>query len=106
MSPHQDWRWLKEVPKIPMLQESRRRVRFLRREEADRLIDALPTHMKPVVEFALATGCRAGEILGSIGAAWISPEKWPGSITVPPRVCRTDNPNPTAAVTFPASRPR
>jgi integrase len=47
-----------------MLKEPRRRVRFLRREEADRLIEALPEHMKPIVEFALATGCRAGEILG------------------------------------------
>lgn len=47
-----------------MLKEPRRRVRFLRREEADRLIDALPSHMKPIVEFALATGCRAGEIHG------------------------------------------
>jgi integrase len=56
-------RWLKGVPKIRMLKELRRRVRFLRREEADRLIDALPTHMT-IVEFALATGCRAGEILG------------------------------------------
>jgi integrase len=35
-----------------------------RREEADRLIEALPGHMKPIVEFALATRCRAGEILG------------------------------------------
>src|SRR5208282_6302567 len=61
---HQDWRWLKWVPKIRMLKEHRRRVRFLRREEADRLIEALPSHMKPIVEFALATGCRAGEILG------------------------------------------
>ncbi len=61
---HQDWRWLRGLPKIRMLKEHRRRVRFLRREEADRLIEALPTHMKPIVEFALATGCRAGEILG------------------------------------------
>jgi integrase len=61
---HQEWRWLKGVPKIRMLKEPRRRVRFLRREEADRLIEALPSHMKPIVEFALATGCRAGEILG------------------------------------------
>jgi integrase len=61
---HQDWRWLKGVPKIRMLKEPRRRVRFLRREEADRLIEALPDHMKPIVEFALSTGCRAGEILG------------------------------------------
>ncbi|GAC1667903.1 MAG: hypothetical protein NVS9B2_10120 [Steroidobacteraceae bacterium] len=61
---HQDWRWLKGVPNIRMLKEPRRRVRFLRLEEADRLIEALQEHMKPIVEFALATGCRAGEILG------------------------------------------
>ena len=61
---HQDWRWLRGVPKIRMLKEPRRRVRFLRREEADRLIAALPAHMKPIVQFALATGCRAGEIHG------------------------------------------
>jgi integrase len=47
-----------------MLKVSRRRVSFLQREEADRLIEALPEHMKPIVRFALATGCRAGEILG------------------------------------------
>ena len=61
---HQEWRWLRGVPKIRMLKEPRRRARFLRREEADRLIAALPPHMKPIVEFALATGCRAGEIHG------------------------------------------
>jgi integrase len=61
---HQDWRWLRGVPKIRMLKEPRRRVRFLRREEADRLIEVLPRHMKPIVRFALATGCRNGEILG------------------------------------------
>ena len=61
---HQDWRWLRGVPKVRMLKEPRRRVRFLRREEADRLIAALPVHMKPIVQFALATGCRAGEIHG------------------------------------------
>jgi integrase len=61
---HQDWRWLNSVPRIRMLKEPRRRVRFLRRDEADRLIAALPQHMKAIVRFALATGCRASEILG------------------------------------------
>ena len=61
---HQEWRWLKAVPKVRMLKEPRRRVRFLRREEAERLIGQLPAHMKPIVRFALATGCRAGEIHG------------------------------------------
>src|SRR5580700_10398288 len=61
---HQDWRWIRAVPKIRMLKEPRRRVRFLRREEAQRLLDTLPKHLKPIVRFALATGCRAGEIFG------------------------------------------
>jgi integrase len=61
---HQDWRWIQAVPKIRMLKEPRRRVRFLRREEAQRLLDAMPAHMEPIVRFALATGCRAGEIFG------------------------------------------
>jgi integrase len=68
---HQDWRWLKGVPKIRMLREPRRRVRFLRREEADRLIEALPDHTKPILEFALSTGCGAARSSGSNGAAWI-----------------------------------
>jgi integrase len=61
---HRDWRWIRAVPKIRMLKEPRRRVRFLRRDEATRLIAALPAHIKPMVRFALATSCRAGEILG------------------------------------------
>jgi site-specific recombinase XerC len=61
---HQDWRRLRAIPRIRMVREPRRRARFLRHEEADRLIDAMPVHMKPIVRFALATGCRAGEILG------------------------------------------
>jgi integrase len=62
---HQDWRWIRAVPKIRMLKEPRRRVRFLRREEAQRLLNAMPAHMKPIVRFALATGCRASEIFGA-----------------------------------------
>src|SRR3984885_3412954 len=61
---HQDWRWLNSVPRIRMLKEPRRRVRFLRHDEVDRLIAVLPRHMKAIVKFALATGCRASEILG------------------------------------------
>lgn len=58
-----DWEWILRVPKIRMLKEPKRRVRFLTNEEADRLIAALPAHLEPVVRFALATGCRMREIL-------------------------------------------
>ena len=60
---HQDWNWLQRVPRVRMLKVPRRRVRFLTREEADRLNEALPEHLRPVVRFALATGCRMSEIL-------------------------------------------
>lgn len=60
---HQDWDWLQRVPRIRLLKEPKRRVRFLNRDEADRLLEALPEHLKPVVRFALATGCRMSEIL-------------------------------------------
>jgi integrase len=58
-----DWEWILRVPKIRMLKEPKRRVRFIRDDEADRLIEALPVHLGPVVRFALATGCRMREIL-------------------------------------------
>ena len=58
-----EWGWIARVPKIRMLKEPRRRVRFLKEEEADRLMAALPEHLVPVVRFALATGCRMSEIL-------------------------------------------
>ena len=58
-----EWGWLIRAPKLRMLPEPKRRIRFLRQEEADRLIEALPAHLEPVVRFALATGCRKTEIL-------------------------------------------
>lgn len=60
---HQEWRWLQQVPRIRMLPEPKRRVRFLERDEAERLNEALPAHLRPVVQYALATGCRMSEIL-------------------------------------------
>jgi integrase len=60
---HQDWNWLQRVPRVRMLSEPKRRIRFLTREEADRLIANLPVHLRSVVRFALATGCRMSEIL-------------------------------------------
>lgn len=59
----QDWNWLVKVPRIRMLPEPRRRIRFLSREESDRLNEVLPEHLRPVVQFALAAGCRMSEIL-------------------------------------------
>ena len=58
-----EWNWLQRFPRIRMLKEPKRRVRFITRDEADRLLEALPEHLSYVVQFALATGCRMSEIL-------------------------------------------
>ena len=82
---HQDWRWLRGVPKIRMLKEPRRRVRFLRREEADRLIEALPSAHEAdrgvCARDRLSCGRDPGARMEPGGSR---PGKWPGSITARP----------------------
>ena len=58
-----EWLEIVELPKIKLLKESSQRVRFLTTDEAARLHSELPSHLKPLVQYALATGCRKGEIL-------------------------------------------
>ena len=59
-----DWQWIDSIPKIRMLPGEVERDRWLTRAEAERLINACPEHLAALVRFALATGCRAGEITG------------------------------------------
>lgn len=58
-----EWVWLERFTPIRMLKEPKRRVRFLTRAESDCLLEEIPAHLRPVVQYALATGCRVGEIL-------------------------------------------
>lgn len=58
-----EWQWIDSVPKVRLLPGEVERDRWLTREEADRLLAACPDHLAAVVRFALATGCRAREIL-------------------------------------------
>jgi len=60
---HKEWQCLESVPFVRMLKEPPPRVRFLTQSEADRLLLALPHHLQPVIQYALATGCRRAEIL-------------------------------------------
>ena len=60
---YHEWRWIERVPRLRMLTEPKRRIRFLTRPESECLLLALPQHLRPVVQFALATGCRRSEIL-------------------------------------------
>ena len=58
-----EWQWLDSVPKVRLLPGEVERDRWLTRAEADRLIAACPPHLALIVRYALATGCRAREIL-------------------------------------------
>ncbi len=59
-----EWQWLDHIPKVRLLSGEVERDRWLTKEEADRLIAVCPPHLAALVKFALATGCRAREILG------------------------------------------
>lgn len=54
---------LKKIRKVKQLKENNRRLRYLSKEEAQALIDACNSHLKPIVITALNTGMRKSEIL-------------------------------------------
>ena len=59
-----DWEWLDKAPRIRMLSEPDRRIRWLTREEADTLIDELPPHLAAMARFSLETGLRRANVTG------------------------------------------
>ncbi len=59
-----EWQWIDKMPKIRMLHGEVERDRWLTQDEAKRLVAACPAHLAAIVRFALATGCRAREIVG------------------------------------------
>lgn len=52
-----------EKGKRLMFKENNHRLRFLSEEEITRIIDACSPHLKPIVEGAIHTGMRRGELL-------------------------------------------
>lgn len=52
-----------QVPKLTKRTGEKTRTRWLRREEIEKLLDALPAHLKPAFEFALLTGLRRSNVL-------------------------------------------
>ena len=59
-----EWQWIDVIPKIHLLHSEVERDRWLTKEEAARLIAACAPHLAAIARFALATGCRAREIVG------------------------------------------
>ena len=53
-----DWEWIDRAPVVRLLPEPKRRIRWLMRSEAERLLKLLPHHLAEMAEFTLATGLR------------------------------------------------
>lgn len=78
-----EWEWLDRVPRVRMLPEPKRRIRWLTREETDRLIAELPEHLRTMVRFSLETGLRRSNVTGlewsqvdlARRTAWIHPDQ-------------------------------
>ena len=78
-----EWEWLDKAPQVRMLKEPTRRIRFLTREEAQRLLSELPEHLAEMAAFSLATGLRRANVTGLQWSqvdlvrrlAWIHPDQ-------------------------------
>jgi integrase len=78
-----EWEWLDRHPKVRMLKEPVRRIRWITREEAERLIAALPAHLAAMVRFTLETGLRQANVTGlqwsqvdlARRMAWVHPDQ-------------------------------
>lgn len=57
-----EWEWIDKCPAIKLLEEPKRRIRWLNEYEEMRLLQELPEHLKPIVKFALLTGLRMSNI--------------------------------------------
>jgi integrase len=78
-----EWDWLEKSPKVRLLPEPNRRIRWLTKEEAERLLSELPEHLKAMVRFSLETGLRQANVTGLQWSqidlvrrcAWIHPDQ-------------------------------
>ena len=79
----EEWEWIDRSPKVRMLKEPSRRIRFLTHVEAQRLIGHLPQHLADMAAFALATGLRRANVTGlrwdavdlESRRAWVHPDE-------------------------------
>lgn len=78
-----EWEWIDRVPSFRFLKEPTRRIRFLTRPDASRLLLELPPHLKALVQFSLETGLRKSNVTGlqwdqidmTRRCAWIHPDQ-------------------------------
>lgn len=59
-----EWEWLEKAPVIRLYKEDTRRIRWITRDQANRLIQELPKHLADMCAFSLATGLRRANVTG------------------------------------------
>jgi len=78
-----EWQWISHVPKIRMRKEPSKRIRFLTKDEVDRLFAELPEHLEAMARFALSTGLHMSNVVNLSWSqvdmdkrmAWIHPDQ-------------------------------
>ena len=78
-----EWDWLDSAPKLRQYPENKRRVRWLTADEAARLLNELPDHLRDMAHFSLATGLRQSNVSGLLWeqvdltrkVTWIHPDQ-------------------------------
>ncbi|MGC0155374.1 tyrosine-type recombinase/integrase [Chromobacterium vaccinii] len=78
-----EWEWIERAPVFKKRKEPTIRVRWLKKDEANRLISELAPHLQAIVRFALSTGFRHANIIDLEWSqvnlvkriAWIHPDQ-------------------------------
>jgi len=78
-----DWEWIDRMPKVAMLSEPTKRIRWLTQAQARLLLAALPKHLADMALFSLETGLRRANVTGLQWSqidlvrkmAWIHPDE-------------------------------
>ncbi|MGZ4976938.1 MAG: tyrosine-type recombinase/integrase [Methylobacter sp.] len=59
-----EWGWIDKAPSIRRLKEDNKRIRWITRQEAERLCREPPDHLEAMARFSLATGLREANVTG------------------------------------------
>ncbi len=78
-----EWDWLDKAPRVRLLKEPTRRIRWITRDEAEKLLAELPEHLSAMVRFSLETGLRQTNVTGlqwsqvdlTRRIAWVHPDQ-------------------------------
>jgi integrase len=85
------WGVLTSGAPVKLLREPKRRIRWLSHDEARTLLTELPEHLAAMAGFSLATGLRAGNVLGlewsqidmARRVAWVHPDQAKAGQAIP-----------------------